>query len=225
MAFELQDEVGQRIESPLLQVSTNEGMVLDSILLEITSYPQKELRVDLQNVTQGIPALGYLMTGFTVEPATVTVAAPADVLQDISRVFLQEPLSLNGAQASFSVMVPLRNIAGVHRSSADEVLVSVTLEDEKVRREVRNLTVEVIGLPAEMNYRLSRVRMNLNIEGGYWLMQEFKDGDAHVYVDVTGLPLGDHDVPVFGQVGDGAQAYTCFPELDTIRVILQARQN
>jgi YbbR domain-containing protein len=92
LRFMPEDADGNDLDSPLIQVSSNDGVILESVLVEVSCYPQRDVPVDLLSAVEGAPAEGYELTSVTAEPGQVAVSASQTVLDQLSRVFVDAPL-------------------------------------------------------------------------------------------------------------------------------------
>ncbi|MGI6688535.1 MAG: YbbR-like domain-containing protein [Christensenellales bacterium] len=93
--FSLVNSDGREIKSPLISV-TSENVLLDTLLIEQTFYPQKSVPVNLTGLVAGQPAAGYRLGTISASPGTVQVAGNSSVLEKISLVDLAAPIDITG---------------------------------------------------------------------------------------------------------------------------------
>jgi YbbR domain-containing protein len=221
VTFIVQDARGNALASPLLQV-TNEGVILDSVAVEVACYPLKELAIDPESAVNGAPGEGYELTDVRIEPPSVRAAASAETLLRLTSAMLDAPLELDGITETFSASLRVRRMTDVRHLSAEEVLVTAVVRESTARRTVRGVTVEVMGQLDAYSARLARAKLSVEIAGPYAWMQSLKDRDVHLYVSVAGLAPGDYELPVLAQI-DNAPAYTFAPELTRMAVTISER--
>ena len=101
-----------------------------SITVVTDVYPQREIPVttEIDNVITGRVARGYAVTGVSVQPESVTVAADAELLDGISELMI-EPVSAEGASQSFSARAKISQLSAFKNVSAEEVYVNITIEE------------------------------------------------------------------------------------------------
>ncbi|MDD4080532.1 MAG: CdaR family protein [Eubacteriales bacterium] len=93
--FVLTDGNGQEISSPLISV-TSENVLLDTLLVEQTFYPQKSVPVNLTGTVTGQAAPGYTIGRITASPKSVRVAGHAEALGKITMADLAAPVDVSG---------------------------------------------------------------------------------------------------------------------------------
>lgn len=181
--FTLYDRDGEVVGSSLIEV-TYEGVTLDSIVAEASVYPTKDLPVDSSDVLVGELPEGYELRGITVEPETVTVAATAAVLENLSVISFDTTVSLTDQTSSFETTVRLRKGTDVRYLSQEEVTVSVEIQEKQVSASFRNVAIDIRNLD-ETTYtgKLSTSRANVTVTGPYFAMQSLEADQIWLYVD------------------------------------------
>ena len=221
--FRLEDAEGNELDSPLLQV-TNEGVILDTVVVEVACYPVKQLPIDLRSAVEGAPAEGYVLTGILAEPDGVWVAASQATLRELARAFVENPLKLDGLDATKSATLRLRRITDAKHLGVDEVLLTAVIEETVIARSFRGLAVEATGVPEGYAVKLARAKMNAVVTGGYHWVRGLADSDVRLYADVAGLAPGTHEVLVQASA-DNAVSFSCAPEYERVTVTLTAPEN
>lgn len=219
LPFEIQDAQGNVLDSPLLHVASNEGVGLDKILVNVTCYPKKAVEVDLESAVEGIPAEGYELAGITAEPKEVWIAAAQDALGEIRRALVDTALKIDGASETQSATLRIKRLTDAKHISVEEVTITAQIEEQVIERILRNMMVDVMGVPSNCTFKLSRIRMNATVNGGYRWLKTLDSSKARLFVDATGLEPGEYDLPVQMEIDD-AQAYIGTPELETVHVTI-----
>ena len=130
-SIRLLDEAGEEIVSDQLSTHlTDPGHVrADTVYLSYDVYPTRQLSVSEAYVVEGEPAFGYRIDGVTLSTKTVTVAAPAEVLEGLSGEITIEPIRIgNYRTQNYSlnkrVQSPDDRIVNI---SPDQIQVSVSI--------------------------------------------------------------------------------------------------
>jgi len=218
-----QDAAGNALTSPLLHVSSNDGVKLDRVNVDVAWYPQREIPLDLPSAVMGVPGEGYELISVMAEPMGVAVAAPQAALEELSRAFV-EPIDITGATGTVSAPARVRRMADARFVSMEEVVITAVMVEQRIERRFRNLSIEVQGLPDDCSVRLRAAKTGVTISGAYHWVKQLKDADITLYADVTGLAPGEHKAPVEAHA-QGADEYTYTPDIETVTVIITQKGN
>ncbi|MCL2545458.1 MAG: CdaR family protein, partial [Clostridia bacterium] len=221
--FVPQDAAGNDLASPLLQVSSVDGVMLDRVNVDVSWYAQREIPLDVTSAVFGEPAEGFELVAVSAEPVGVAVAAPQNVLDELSRAFV-EPIDITGAMGTLSVPARVRRMADARHVSMEEVVITAVISEQRVERRFRNLSIEVRGLPDDRAARLRTSRTGVAITGGYHWIQQLKDSDLTLYVNVSDLPPGEHQVPVQARA-HGSDNFFYVADEETVTVTITQRGN
>ncbi len=220
-----QDVDGNKLDSAMLQVSSNDGVLLESILVDVYCYLIKRVPVENTALQEGNPAEGYEVASVTVVPESVEIAGPAAVLDEIERVRLDSTLKVGGHSQTFSeTRRVVRPSGDIRYLSPEEVTVTAWIEEKTGERVLRNLPVEVVGLPEGLTAKLSRAKVSVTIGGAYNWLKTLAEQDVHLFVDAGDLPAGVYELAVQAQI-DGAEKPDFVPEVPTLRVTLSETTN
>jgi len=219
--FMPQDAAGTALDSPLLQVSSNDGVKLDRVNVDVSWYPQREIPLDLASAVLGEPAEGYELVSVTTDPVGVAVAAPQGVLDELSRAFV-EPIDITDATGTVSAPARVRRMSDARFVNMEEVVVTAVISEQRIERHFRNLPIEVHGLPDDYSARLRNSRTGTTIIGGYHWVNQLQNSDLTLYVDVSDLPPGEHEALVEVSAQGSANFYFLADE-ETVTVTLTQR--
>lgn len=207
LPFVLQDAEGNHLDSPLLQVRSYE-VFLNTISVDTTCYPEREIPVDLTTAVAGVPAEGYEVISITAEPASIEVAAQQSVLDALSRAFVDAPIDLEGATGTQSAPVRIKRVTDAKHTSMEEVVITAVIGEKRIDRAFRNLPIATLGLSDDQTAKLGRSKTGLTITGGYLWIKQLKESNIALYVDVAGLSPGEYRLPV--QIrAEGSSDFSC----------------
>lgn len=126
LPFTLVDDMGQAIQSDLLQV-TSESVLLDSLIIEQTVYAKRTLELSEMGLVVGDVAEGYEIKGVYITPGTITIAGRADVISDIGMLYADGTVNVSGLKASVNKALRVRQPSTLKYVSTDQVTVAVEI--------------------------------------------------------------------------------------------------
>ncbi len=187
--YVLVDSEGNEIPQEMLERSSS------SISVSVDVYPTKEIPIDsaLERVISGQPADGYVVQSVTIQPDTLTVAAEQELLDNIDALLI-EPVSVEGANQSFSARADVSTLSSFKSISADEVYVNVTIAEETVGAWIEDVKVSYAnkGEGLILNAPVSSVRVY--VTGPRSAIEELKQTGFAATVDLSGLEAGSHSL-------------------------------
>lgn len=218
----LQDASGNTVAtSSLLRVTGDSVSIVsvNSALISMNVYPMRSIPVDTDSAVTGIVKHGYRVDAIRVVPETVNVAAEQDILNDIEALYVAAPLDITDQSESFTANVSLRSVSGVVHMESNAVTVEVDIVPAEHVHAYNNLPVSIIGQAANMAARVSPTEMDVIIRGDYDAVQGLAGADITLYVDVSGLTPGVHQLPVQCLV-NGTDQFTFEPEYERVTVTI-----
>ena len=150
------------------------------------------------------------------------VAAQQDTLDSITLITTDAPLDIEGATGDVSGYVRLKRPTAIENTLPTEVAVTAHIEEETVERTFRQVSIEVDGLDETLAATLSRTRATVQLTGAYGFINGLETGDIRLFVDLSGLEPGEHEVPVQIHI-DNAQPFTCALSSPEITVTLREK--
>ena len=164
------------------------------VKIPITS-PNKDVPLKVNRLGE-LPE-GLSIRSITTDPKEVTIYAPKDILNEISYIDgLNIDLSTITENTIFEVEIPVpEGVEEVSPSTVD-VVVEVDLEEQL---EVDNLVIEVIGLTEQMEVSFVEPEegfVTLTAKGSPNSIDQLQKEDIVVYIDVSQLSVGEHEVPL-----------------------------
>lgn len=148
-----------------------------------------EKSVPVIPVTEGEVAEGYVATGTPgITPRRVRVRGPVTVLRDLAAVKTW-PVRLNGRAESFEEETRVQTRMNGHKIECEEeVRVRVTIEEQPVPRELKNIPV-VPRLPADWPWGLYQFKpkyetLDVRVIGPQALVEKLEPAKLHVVAHV-----------------------------------------
>lgn len=218
----LQDAAGEAIESDKIEI-TNQTVYTDTVVVETDLVPAKSVPLMAGDLITGEPAEGYEVTKVEVSPAEMTVAAKSEVIEAIEFISTDSPMDIEGATQDVAGTVRIRKPSGLENSLPNEVSVTAKIEEKTIERTFRSVGIELHGLPETMSAELSSTKTNVLTEGGYGFINGLKKDDIQLFVNVDGLGVGEHTLPVQIRI-DNAQPFTCALDTPQIKVTLTEKK-
>ena len=148
------------------------------------------------------------MTGVTVQPETVVVAAEAGVLEQMTAAVLDAPIDITGATGSQSVTVRIKKLADAQNMSIGEALVQIEIAEKQRERTFKNVPITVTGVQETQKVKLSSKSAHVTLTGPYHFIENLTADDIILSADLTGLEAGEHLVGLTCRVAN-APEYTC----------------
>lgn len=217
----LQDSGGAVIESDKLQI-TNQTVITDSVVAETELVPMRDVPLDLDSFVTGEPAEGYELAAVVAETETIAVAAKEEVLDVLTFLTTEQPLSIEGATEDVNGYVRLKRPSGIENTLPYDVAVTAKIQEKRIERTFRTVDVDIEGLDSSMSASLSRERMTVQLTGAYSFINGLTREDLRLYVDVSGLTEGKHDLPVQLSI-DNAQPFDCALSSPEVTVTIRAK--
>jgi YbbR domain-containing protein len=141
----------------------------------------------------GKPAAGYRITQTIVQPESVAVEGPAE---DVGRLDAIEtvPVDIEESRGSSRRRVRLSTDGKPLTIIPEQVEVSIAIEEEHVSREFDRIDVSAKSFKG--NYTVAPPTAFLRLSGPKSVMEKLKLTADQVYVDLSGMSIGDHSVPL-----------------------------
>lgn len=212
--FVLEDAEGNPVDTSQLR-TTYQSILIDTVTVETDVYPQKALPIDTTGAYTGEPAEGYEVTGVTVQPETVLVAADAEVLEQMSAAVLDAPIDITDATTSQSVTVRIKKLTDAQNMSIGEALVHVEIAEKQRERTFKNVPILLTGVQETQQVKLSSKSAHVTLSGPYHFIENLTADDIILSVDLAGLAPGDHLVGIACNVAN-APEYTCVLSIDQV---------
>ncbi len=198
IAGEREDVVG---EFPLLPLDA-EGLEVPHVTLTPTLV---NVRVSIEQMSgfkdlavraqlEGQVASGYRIAGLTVDPPVVTVLVRQDIFDEVPNYVRTAPVNIEGAWEDVFAEVPLQLREGVVIvGERDTVGVLVSIVPREGTRVVER-QVEIQGWGPGITATVVPTTVQVILSGPLPVLEQLKEEDVRVIVDLFGLNAGTHDV-------------------------------
>ncbi len=144
---------------------------------------------------RGQVAAGYRLTTVSVFPPVLTVYSQNPALvKDLPGFVETEPLNLNGASQDIDTRLPLVLPRGVSIVGEQTVRVQVGIDTIEGSLSLNDVVITVVGLAPGLEAVISPERLDVILTGPLPLLDKLTAGDVRFFVDLTGLPIGAHQV-------------------------------
>ncbi len=177
---------------------------------------QQSRTLPVNPIITGTPAAGFEIESVTVDPAVALVAGDADQLAQLTRVDT-DPIPMTGVSADETVEVGLALPTGVVAVGDETIRVSIKLRPVTATRTFI-AGLRLLGASSDRTYALSVDQVLVTIGGSTADLDRLSAATLVVDLDVTGLKVGPHDVPVTANLPAGTTLVASSPP--TVRVTI-----
>jgi YbbR domain-containing protein len=200
------DENGDVVSG--VKIVPNEALVTVPIE-QLSNYRDLAVRVR----TRGLPSESYAVTSITTNPQIVTVFGNRDAIQQLPGYVETVEVSVDGATENIDQRAPLNFPQGITPVDGNvSVQVRVRVEAQQGARTVVRRPV-VIGVTSDLTAELSSERIEVLLSGPLPKLNALKEDDVRIFIDVTGLKVGTHQVRPTIVKPDNIDAQTSLPTL------------
>ncbi len=169
---------------------------------------------------EGQVAPGYRISGITVNPPVVTAYGPPDLIAQIPGYLETKPLNLEGAQGDVEMRLPILVPEGVSLLMEEPVVAVRVFVEPLVGSLTVERPVEVQGLAQPgITATVAPMTVQVILSGPLPVLDQLKDEDVRVIVDLFGLNPGSHSVePKVVAVPAGVTAQSVLPSTIQVEV-------
>ncbi len=199
-----------------------EGMLTKSIsfaTVGVDVYPSRQLPILTDLTTSGTLPEGYEITGISVQPDTVTVAAEQSLLSELDGLSI-EPVSVEGRTGSFSTIAALRAVKDVKYMSSEQVNVTVYISEVNTTKTLSGIGIGIRRASDSRRVTLLTDECDVRVTGAYSVVEKLTEDDITAFVDVAGLDEGRHELELH-VVSDTHKDVTPEAEPQTITVVIE----
>ncbi len=176
--------------------------------------------VPVLSQTIGSPAPGYEAVDRAVNPTTVLLDGPEDVLADLVSV-VTEPVNIEGAQAPVSKRVGIADLppeVRIVEPGDGLVTVVVQVRQRGITQSLSDQPVVVTGVGEGLSARPTEETVTIVIFAPEDLVSTLRAGDVVATVSVEGLDPGSYTLPLSVAVPPGVQWIRTEPDVVTVVV-------
>lgn len=222
----LSGAVGGVRQSYSLVARDDRGFIVAGVSLEpssaaveiIVEQKQFERLVAVSPSLRGSPAAGYNVTAVEVDPPSVTLLGPVDILNATS-VVLTDDVDVSGATSDLFRTVALRLPTSV--SVSGDATVSVRVRISAGQGEATfGVAPTVFGLGADLRVVSTTPLVEVLLQGELPLLRSVIPDQVTVTVDLAGLKAGTHELEPKIEAPQGLQVLSASPT--TVQVVLES---
>ena len=198
----LYNSIGKEItDTSSLEISSTTVSVLPQVLRS------KVLSIALGEVS-GTPADGYGYTGMYCDTMSVKVIGLKAALAELSTITIPDSyFDISGATGDITVSVNLADLVGENVTIAEEnETIDITLMIEELKTKTYKLPVSDIVIENQNDdytYNFNNETLLVTLKGFEYDLNSITSDDIVASIDVAGLKLGTHVVPVTLELTDG----------------------
>jgi YbbR domain-containing protein len=187
------------VQLTLDQVQAPVGVEVTQVMPETISLEFQRLGTRSVHVVanlDGQPAQGYAVHSVSVQPASVEVEGPENVLRQLTRV-VTDPVSLAGVSAPFKETVGLGvPVPGLRLKDGQKAVVSVDIQPLSVTRSIEDVTVRPRGASSGADVRVAPARVAVTVKGPEAAFAGVTAERFEAFVELAGLRPGRYNLPI-----------------------------
>ena len=172
----------------------------------------KKRSLPVRPVTVGKVAAGYRIARIDVDPERVEASGPAKEVDRLEEVGTA-PIHVAGATAPVAARVFVEWAGDFVTFMPDRVAVRVEVEEVTLTREIDDVRIDVRGA---QRFRIEPPTVSLTVRAPASVLETFALPPDSVYVDVTGLGPGKHQVELTIALPPRIEVVTRRPEVHRI---------
>jgi YbbR domain-containing protein len=181
-----------------------------------------EIREDFRTLTvkpirEGLIEPGYTITGFSVDPESVTVSGAPAVIAALPGFIETEPISVEGAQADVIAHPPLNVPSNVALVPGQQVTVTYYIEAIH-----SSLTMEITptlqNLASGLTATVSPTTVEVFLSGPLPQLEAMQVSDVRVVIELFELEPGTYQIAPQVVVPDGLTNYSILPSIVQVEI-------
>jgi YbbR domain-containing protein len=214
-------------EELALAVLDAEGQSVPLVTLDtevVQVHVGVELREDFRTlavkpIREGLVAPGYTITGFSVEPAEVTVSGAPEVIEALPGFIETEAINVEGAQSAVVAHPALSVPPNVALLPGQQITVTFLVEaiESSLSTEI---TPTLEGLAPGLAATVSPETVEVFLTGPLPELEGLEFGDVRVVLDLFDLDPGTYQIEPQVVVPDGVTKYSILPAIVQVEVIV-----
>jgi YbbR domain-containing protein len=177
------------------RVASTVDLELDAQSVQVTvpieqsaGFAEKIITVDWS----GDPAFGYRLLNIGVDPPSVLVEGPPEVVNELTSL-QTEPIDITGLTESFIQQATLALPEGITLDQNQEIFVTIGIEPI-MSTDTRRQEVEVLGLNEDLEAQLDPDHVGVVLFGPLPALGSLVSNDVRVTVDLIGLNAGQYSI-------------------------------
>lgn len=203
LSFTLKSSAGEVISSELLEV-TSESVLMDSVNVEQTIYPQKEIALSGLGLVTGEPAGGYEVKSVTVSPQSVVAAGTADALARLEALYADTTVDVTGLTESFTRQISIRRPSELRSLSQTTLTVAVEIGPVIDSRVFEGVRVNLTGVDPSLTSSQQTRYVDVTVTGPQTELNALSRSSVRLTCDAAGLGEGTHALPIVCDITDAS---------------------
>jgi YbbR domain-containing protein len=205
------DENGQLVQHEFISA------IPGFIIVTIPVYPVRTLPVITP--LAGTPAFGYEVKAIEIYPSEITVSGENEVL-NLMHEFATEVLDINNALTDLRRTVRFKSYEGIRiiPGQPANVDVVVRIEETIVENVITISDIQFRNLPQNRRARIEEDNVKVTLRGTKLALEMMADEEIKVYLDLSEVTRGDHNLPLSAEVPDGVELISISPREVTVTV-------
>ncbi|MGI6606868.1 MAG: YbbR-like domain-containing protein [Peptococcia bacterium] len=158
--------------------------------------PNNTITVAIKPQIVGRPKEGFEVSGVTIDPETVKISGPYEILSLINHV-ATAPLDITGIDSEYATQVALVPPDGASLVYQPVVKILVQVQATDVEKEITDIPVAVTNSQEGLKYIIKPEKVALIVRGDREALEHLdKNMEVKAVVDVKELEPGTHDLAV-----------------------------
>ncbi len=184
--FELYDRSGETVNNPQIE-TTSESVYVESVIVEMTLYPMKEVEIGDLGLVKGTPAKDYEITNILYTPDKLYIAAPQTILDTLDKVFVNGTIDVTRKNESFNQQVRAIRPAETVWMNADTLNVEVEISPVIGDKSYQQMPITVMNVPEGMKVTLKTQNTDVMLTGEKIWLDNVRKKDITLFVDMDGF--------------------------------------
>lgn len=173
--------------------------------------------VSIKPILKGEPGEGFRVARVILDPETVKITGPYDILSQINQV-VTAPIDITGIVENSATQVALVPPEGASLLYDPVVKVLVQVETAPVTKNISDLPVTVIKLKEGNKAVIKPEKVNLTLKGSKEEMAALDLSAVKVYVDLDGLGHGTHNLGVKVNIPNSLEVLKIEPSTVEVKI-------
>ncbi len=163
----------------------------------------------------GKPATGYRIGPVATQPANVSVSGPTEEVRRLTELETM-PVDIDGDSGAIKRKVRLSAAGKPFSFMPDHVEVTVELEEEESIREF--VDIPVLAQDFSEPYMITPPWVSLKVSGAKSLIDKLELTGDEVYLNLKGLPVGEHNLSLMVKFPAGVRVIEQKPRRFRVRI-------
>lgn len=174
----------------------------DTVKVTVSVVPTYTVPIEVK--IEGEPPPGYIIRNISVDPPEVSVKGEPALVEGLRSV-ATAPVDVGNARSSISIRVNLELPEGVFLAEPVFPMVNIKIENTNEEETFFDLPVKVKGKAQGSKVKIVPDKVDLTLEGSEQKLAQVKGDQLALFVDISDLEVGEHQVPLQGNIPDGVR--------------------